>query len=739
MTRSIRRWLPAPPLVGLAYLGFGLVVFGALFFPVRAATVVNARLALGVAIAAAVVGATVLRSVAPRIVSAIGGGVLLILGGDYVVRFLEPADPVGSVQTMLVDSVFLLSGGTLLQIRGIENWLIAVVVPAIFLAWYFLLRGAIVRSVMAAGGLVVIFALTGDLGVTSTLVAISGGVIATGADRLHNHGGSIGGVDSVVTVAAAIVVVSLAVLSFGGLAAVGAGVGEAAGGVEDDREGSEEEPLDQEAANLEDTLTTQQELEVSGAVDLDPEPRFTVETDDPTLFRTEVYDRYTGDGWVRTDDPADSDPLPAGESETIEQQFEVLTPMQSLPTSAMPATVAGLEEDTYQRTGNGLIQADAPLEAGTEYTVTAERLNASQSTLETAGEDYPDEVAEQYTQLPGDVPDRVLELTADVTADAETPYETARIIEEYLQQQNEYALDVPPPEGNVADQFLFEMEAGYCTYYATTMAVMLRAEEIPTRVVSGYNAGHAVDDDTRAVLGSNSHAWVEVYFPEVGWVAFDPTPAADWESARQDALEDADTDIDLQQDGNATTTAAVSSDSAGPDTEAIEDDRGGPGDIEELEEELDIADIDPADYGAAQEIPQLPTTGQTPQLLLWLIVLTGVTTVGIRVKRVRRSLQPVRMSYQRRRGAATDLDRAVDRMEWLLGWQYSPRRASETPTEYLERLPGTVDPRVREVYELYETARYAGRQDRGTVDRAVALVNNLIREQIPLLGRLFGR
>lgn len=69
------------------------------------------------------------------------------------------------------------------------------------------------------------------------------------------------------------------------------------------------------------------------------------------------------------------------------------------------------------------------------------------------------------------------------------------------------------------------MDAGYCTYYATTMVTMLRSQGVPARFVVGYTTGEQVGDDRYRVRGLNSHAWVQVYFPDVGWVRFDPTPA----------------------------------------------------------------------------------------------------------------------------------------------------------------------------------------------------------------------
>jgi len=76
------------------------------------------------------------------------------------------------------------------------------------------------------------------------------------------------------------------------------------------------------------------------------------------------------------------------------------------------------------------------------------------------------------------------------------------------------------------DYFLFEAPGGFCSYYASAMAVMLRSIGIPARVVTGYATGDY--DYTRGayrVPANASHAWVEVYFPDYGWVEFEPTAA----------------------------------------------------------------------------------------------------------------------------------------------------------------------------------------------------------------------
>jgi hypothetical protein len=75
--------------------------------------------------------------------------------------------------------------------------------------------------------------------------------------------------------------------------------------------------------------------------------------------------------------------------------------------------------------------------------------------------------------------------------------------------------------------FLFNVRAGHCEYYATAMAVMLRTLRVPARVVNGFQPGeYNAAADAYVVRQADAHSWVEVYFPESdAWVTFDPTPS----------------------------------------------------------------------------------------------------------------------------------------------------------------------------------------------------------------------
>ena len=122
---------------------------------------------------------------------------------------------------------------------------------------------------------------------------------------------------------------------------------------------------------------------------------------------------------------------------------------------------------------------------------------------------------------------RIHELALRVTAGATNPYDDAAAVEQYLRTNFAYTLTPgPPPAGvDVEENFLFSSRAGYCQYFATAMADMLRSLGVPTRLVNGYGPGaYDASHDRFVVTESDSHTWPEVYFPSYGWIPFEPTP-----------------------------------------------------------------------------------------------------------------------------------------------------------------------------------------------------------------------
>lgn len=122
---------------------------------------------------------------------------------------------------------------------------------------------------------------------------------------------------------------------------------------------------------------------------------------------------------------------------------------------------------------------------------------------------------------------RILALARELTTPYTSDYQRARAVEEYLRTQ--YAYSLAPLEREPADplaHFLFERRQGHCEYFASAMAVMLRAVWVPARVATGFLGGSRNPlSGWHVVRASEAHAWVEAWIPGRGWVAFDPTPA----------------------------------------------------------------------------------------------------------------------------------------------------------------------------------------------------------------------
>ncbi len=112
--------------------------------------------------------------------------------------------------------------------------------------------------------------------------------------------------------------------------------------------------------------------------------------------------------------------------------------------------------------------------------------------------------------------------------------EQVRAVERHLRTFS-YTLDLPASSAETSlDYFLFVRRAGHCEYFSTAMAVLLRAQGIPTRNVTGFLGGAwNPGAGYLRVTENDAHSWVEVWFPGAGWVPFDPTPPARLEMAQR--------------------------------------------------------------------------------------------------------------------------------------------------------------------------------------------------------------
>lgn len=286
-------------------------------------------------------------------------------------------------------------------------------------------------------------------------------------------------------------------------------------------------------------------MTLSGPVSLGTTPIMDVRAERGYYWRAVVYDKYTGSGWVNTDEETlalsanSSPPLPQFElrrevTQTVKTfqggtnlLFAASQPVRtSLPARIELSYVPSSGQDPYLPAANiSIMYSRSRLRKNQVYTVVSSVSRADVESLRSAGSDYPDWVTARYLQLPPTLPDRVRALAEDITKDYDNPFDKVTALESYLRTipYNEL-IDAPSPGQDGVDYFLFDIRQGYCDYYASALAVMARAVGIPARLASGYTQGEYYSAyDVYRIRELNAHTWVEVYFPRYGWVEFEPT------------------------------------------------------------------------------------------------------------------------------------------------------------------------------------------------------------------------
>ncbi|MDK2992117.1 MAG: hypothetical protein PWP48_1350 [Clostridiales bacterium] len=256
-----------------------------------------------------------------------------------------------------------------------------------------------------------------------------------------------------------------------------------------------------------------------------------------TYLRAVAYDIYDGRGWERSqskwyayNDGAAMDNSFARDVETYKIKITVEPADLHSNTLFVPwQPWAIYKQDGGQYYGSDAYEIMNP-EGRMREPYTAESIVpiVDVDRLKASGYNYPLPIMNRYLQLPQDrISDRLKQEAMKITEKYSNPYDKVKAVESYL-RQFPYTLDVSyTPRGQeFVDYFIFEQKQGYCVYYATAMAVMLRSIGIPARYVTGFvMPDEPVESDRYEVTNSQAHSWVEVYFSEFGWLPFEPTPA----------------------------------------------------------------------------------------------------------------------------------------------------------------------------------------------------------------------
>jgi hypothetical protein len=136
----------------------------------------------------------------------------------------------------------------------------------------------------------------------------------------------------------------------------------------------------------------------------------------------------------------------------------------------------------------------------------------------------PEVDTELYLQVPAELDPRVPALAAQVLGSEKDPLRSAHKLEDHLKRAYHYSLDLSDAPDPLAD-FLFNRKAGHCEDFATALAILLRTQAIPTRVVIGFFGGERVGDQY-VLRAGDAHAWTQVLIPGSGFVSVDATPEA---------------------------------------------------------------------------------------------------------------------------------------------------------------------------------------------------------------------
>ncbi|MFJ7973305.1 DUF4129 domain-containing transglutaminase family protein [Psychrobacillus sp. NPDC096389] len=287
---------------------------------------------------------------------------------------------------------------------------------------------------------------------------------------------------------------------------------------------------------------------LGGAFVADDTPVFTAAVPTKQYWKIETKDTYTSKGWIQSDTEAQissynigeiiqSDIAPGEEERTaiarismLQEYPFVMQPYGIKRVDALePFTLSWNETNQKISTFNG--GSTVPIQNyDVAYSEPVYSLKALRNTKIESLDSLTTEF-DRYLQLPETLPTRVRELASSITEGDESLYDKAKSIERYFRQNgfryNQQLAAIPEGNTDYVDQFLFDTKIGYCDNFSTSMVVLLRSEGIPARWVKGFAPGEIVQREDSIpiyeITNNNAHSWVEAYFPNIGWMIFEPT------------------------------------------------------------------------------------------------------------------------------------------------------------------------------------------------------------------------
>ncbi|MEJ7630273.1 MAG: transglutaminaseTgpA domain-containing protein [Nocardioidaceae bacterium] len=265
----------------------------------------------------------------------------------------------------------------------------------------------------------------------------------------------------------------------------------------------------------------------------------------PTYLRLTALDEPGPDGWISSGTDLSSTvavtdllPAPVGLSAAVERRGASMnvTLLDDFPRSEVwlpvPFDLTGLTltgfpgEFAYVPSDQTVLSRSRDVLDHVSSYVATYLVPAPTETQLQSATPAPADIVSRFGRVPPGVPLGVGSAARAVTANASTDYERALALQSFFRDDSAFTYDLSAGYGSgyrALTAFL-QKRRGYCQQFAATMALMARELGIPSRVVVGLLAPSQADGTSFVFSSHDAHAWPELYFGDVGWVRFEPTP-----------------------------------------------------------------------------------------------------------------------------------------------------------------------------------------------------------------------
>lgn len=192
----------------------------------------------------------------------------------------------------------------------------------------------------------------------------------------------------------------------------------------------------------------------------------------------------------------------------------------------MPNRLPQMDNNHARLNGAFELRAALPVDQRVRYSITSQfeyKLDADQL-----------RDSERWLALPRGFNPRAMQAGLDLQREAAPAERVRRVLSMFRKENFIYTLEPPQLGHDSVDDFLYTTRAGFCEHFSSAFVFLMRAADVPARVVTGYQGGELNPvDGFMMVRQSDAHAWAEVWLEGRGWVRIDPTAAVAPERVRR--------------------------------------------------------------------------------------------------------------------------------------------------------------------------------------------------------------